>query len=781
VYLYLDKDAAVDFSGLGNDGANKKKITYTKDTTKPTLVRTNGDDTTYRHKGKDFGGPDDITGLLSLVFNEAVDKNYDLIDASKIRLSNTSSDDGFVLTQDEIYTAAGFRVYPLEPEYVHIIQFDLNDAHWNTIANEKWSTMYIQMQAGAVKDTSGNEIDAVTIDIHGDHYHTDDVAPDVRVPASPISTASVGEDITITAQKITDDSPITEVRLYYQVGGAVRTYVPMENTTGDTYVGTIPGSAVTNKGLCYYVWAVDLWDNENITPNGYVKMREADADEWFLTPIPGGLNVKVTGSSVELPANTLPVFDSAAVPSTYRMLSAPLASPSTTNLLSPFGVAGVDWLAWKYTGGPENNGYQAGHDNPFNFSSGVAAWVGTVNSDKALTVTGDTSQISDKLSDDADQDIDAGQRYKYEIELHAGWNQIGVPFNFSRNWDKETIPEWSSDNIADVIYWFTGEKDSYSFASLDSTVPNQDVFATSWTGSGIPDNALVWSGWPGSLDPWGGYWIFSNREGAKLKLDPTVPGKGVLPTTPAAPSVQMPYNWSVKVMPEASGVYGTAKFAGIVSDADNGIDRYDVMDLPALPGQTARLSFITESGDYLQDMKAPADEMFWHFKVDSAVNTPVTLRFDPSAVPSEYRTVLLLDTVTEAATNLREVSSYAYKSSEKVRNFKLIISKAHLETYIVPKRSVLLQNYPNPFNPETWVPYRLSTAGDVTINIYNVAGQLVRTLELGHREAGSYTVRERAAYWDGRNITGERVASGVYFYHIQSGSFHATKRMVIVK
>jgi len=193
------------------------------------------------------------------------------------------------------------------------------------------------------------------------------------------------------------------------------------------------------------------------------------------------------------------------------------------------------------------------------------------------------------------------------------------------------------------------------------------------------------------------------------------------------------------------------------------------------------LSFITEAGDYLQDMKAPADEMFWNFKVNSAVNTPVTLRFDASAVPSEYRTVMLIDTVTDATTDLRKVASYAYKPSDALRNFKLIVSKAHPETYIVPKQSVLLQNYPNPFNPETWVPYRLSTAGDVTINIYNVAGQLVRTLEMGYREAGSYTVKERAAYWDGRNATGERVASGVYFYNIQSGSFHATKRMVIVK
>jgi hypothetical protein len=291
------------------------------------------------------------------------------------------------------------------------------------------------------------------------------------------------------------------------------------------------------------------------------------------------------------------------------MLSAPFGSPSVTTFLSPFGTAGVDWLAWTYTGGPENNGYQAGHTTPFSFSLGKAAWVGTLTLDKALTVTGDTTQISDKASADkneADTDaFPAGTRYKYEITLRAGWNQLAVPFNFSRNWDTTTISSDPAGSVKDTIYWLSGEKQAYSFASWDPDVPNQDVFATSWVGSGIPDNELVWRNWPGSLDPWGGYWVYSNRESAKLLIDPTVPGKGVLPVTPAAPAVEMPYNWSVKVMPEAGGVSGTAKFAGIVSDATDGIDRYDVLDLPALPGQMVRASFITEAGDYLQDMRAP--------------------------------------------------------------------------------------------------------------------------------------------------------------------------------
>jgi hypothetical protein len=207
-----------------------------------------------------------------------------------------------------------------------------------------------------------------------------------------------------------------------------------------------------------------------------------------------------------------------------------------------------------------------------------------------------------------------------------------------------------------------------------------------------------------------------------------------------------------------------------------------MIDLPLLPGGNVRLSFITEDGAYLQDMKTPADEMVWQLRATSATEAPVNIKFDASAVPSEYRTVLLVDAETNARVNLREATSYAYKPSGNVRNFRLIISKAHPEVYAsIPDKPELLQNFPNPFNPETWIPYRLSKVGDVTIRIYNIAGQLVRTIDLGRKEAGSYTARERAAYWNGNNSLGEQVAGGVYFYHIQSGSFHATKKMVIVK
>ena len=98
-----------------------------------------------------------------------------------------------------------------------------------------------------------------------------------------------------------------------------------------------------------------------------------------------------------------------------------------------------------------------------------------------------------------------------------------------------------------------------------------------------------------------------------------------------------------------------------------------------------------------------------------------------------------------------------------------------------PVKFALLQNYPSLFNPDTWIPYQLAEDVDVTVRIYNAAGRLIRSLNLGYKAAGFYTSKEKAAYWDGKNEAGEQVASGIYFYTIQAGDFAATKKMVIAR
>ncbi|RKU22986.1 hypothetical protein C6499_19315 [Candidatus Poribacteria bacterium] len=114
------------------------------------------------------------------------------------------------------------------------------------------------------------------------------------------------------------------------------------------------------------------------------------------------------------------------------------------------------------------------------------------------------------------------------------------------------------------------------------------------------------------------------------------------------------------------------------------------------------------------------------------------------------------------------------------------VKRSHIQldalvTYEIPAKTELLRNYPNPFNPETWIPYRLATDAVVTLRIYNQKGEQVRSIPLGHQVAAVYETRHKAIYWDGRNDLGERVASGIYFYHLTAGDYTATRKMVIVK
>ena len=110
-----------------------------------------------------------------------------------------------------------------------------------------------------------------------------------------------------------------------------------------------------------------------------------------------------------------------------------------------------------------------------------------------------------------------------------------------------------------------------------------------------------------------------------------------------------------------------------------------------------------------------------------------------------------------------------------------VIVLKHLMETLTPKRTGLLPNYPNPFNPETWIPYQLAEAADVTLTIYTTDGQLIRTLSFGHQSAGIYQSKSRAAYWDGKNELGEPAASGVYFYTLTTGDLTATRKMLIRK
>ena len=94
----------------------------------------------------------------------------------------------------------------------------------------------------------------------------------------------------------------------------------------------------------------------------------------------------------------------------------------------------------------------------------------------------------------------------------------------------------------------------------------------------------------------------------------------------------------------------------------------------------------------------------------------------------------------------------------------------------VPESYSLRQNYPNPFNTSTTIEFHIPRSSSVSLDVFNILGQRIRTLVNGDCEAGDYSLQ-----WDGRDGRGLGVATGVYFYRLQAGDFVETKRMLFLK
>jgi FlgD Ig-like domain len=96
---------------------------------------------------------------------------------------------------------------------------------------------------------------------------------------------------------------------------------------------------------------------------------------------------------------------------------------------------------------------------------------------------------------------------------------------------------------------------------------------------------------------------------------------------------------------------------------------------------------------------------------------------------------------------------------------------------VVPRAFALGDNFPNPFNPSTTISVAVPLTAEVTLKIYNLLGEEIKTLQAGPLEAGRYWFT-----WDGRNNSGAQVASGIYLSRLTSSSgVSFTKKMVLMK
>ena len=124
-----------------------------------------------------------------------------------------------------------------------------------------------------------------------------------------------------------------------------------------------------------------------------------------------------------------------------------------------------------------------------------------------------------------------------------------------------------------------------------------------------------------------------------------------------------------------------------------------------------------------------------------------------------------------------------YTESERIDLMEKILSFFDLSSTTLAEQSVpkpaefiLYDNYPNPFNPGTNMRYQLPGEAKVELKIFNLLGEQIRNLVQEHKAAGEYQI-----YWDGRDESGQSVASGVYVYQIKAGTYIHSKKMTLIR
>jgi hypothetical protein len=156
-----------------------------------------------------------------------------------------------------------------------------------------------------------------------------------------------------------------------------------------------------------------------------------------------------------------------------------------------------------------------------------------------------------------------------------------------------------------------------------------------------------------------------------------------------------------------------------------------------------------------------------HFTLDDPTLQTVEIGTFASEAPS-HELLFVYNEYVDGVPNVRDFTPEFVGGS--------VALNARTANPVLPTEYALSQNVPNPFNPSTNISFALKADSKVSLSIYNVLGQHVRTLVDDYMRAGLQTVT-----WDGTDKVGSTVASGVYFYKLNANEFSATKKMLMLK
>jgi hypothetical protein len=212
------------------------------------------------------------------------------------------------------------------------------------------------------------------------------------------------------------------------------------------------------------------------------------------------------------------------------------------------------------------------------------------------------------------------------------------------------------------------------------------------------------------------------------------------------------------------------------------VEWYDVGHNNSLPGGFQRETFqvVLFNPSTYPTPTGDGEILFQYKNVAYAAENTVGIENHTQTIALQYECVDQPN-ADASATPLRD--SLAILFTTKTPQLLVGVGERRSEREIVPTEFVLEQNYPNPFNPQTTISYSLPANSHVSLKIYSVTGQLVRTLYDGERAVGRHTM-----VWDGMNDRGNSIGSGVYFYRLQAtprtGAFTGfvqTKKLLMLR
>ncbi len=607
-----------------------------------------------------------------------------------------------------------------------------------------------------------------------------------RVRTAPIDTAIPIEST------VSDDEGVVGARLYYRPTGAPDFTCVSLTKSGGMYRYTIPSDCVTERGVEYYLWASDGFNEVTLPAGG--------ADDPF------SIQVTYTDEGINPGAPQ----DSGHTVADYRLFSVPTdyggdgATPEFVleDDLGPYDRK--EWRLARYQGGSFVE-YTFGTIE--NFTPGRSYWL-------IVATSGITLDSGAGCSPDTSD--------PYPIVLEPGWNQISDPYAFDVAWS-DVLALDDNSGLAGLLQDPVGYEGSYGYGvgvleswkgywvyldgGSSATLyippveyrpesPQPDTPLITRTSRTVGFASLLPA--PEEEPAWTSTLSVPAQTGA-AGLFGTVPADGAVGSGPtqsgATPTAfadgHAVYTgepeWTLKLRLDSGGIVDDWNRVGVARDASNYWDSLEKREPPYLSG-APNLWF--EHGDwpnrrgrYATDWRPTVGEgLEFRMSVSPAAGEEeALLSWSGTDDLPAWLDAVLLDTASGAEVDLEEADDYfvRFTPGEESRELVLFVGGGDwVDDRLpdAPRRTYLMQSYPNPARGTLTIAFGLSADGPVELTVYDLAGRRVATLLEDELTAG-----DRLVSWDCRDSAGRAVPSGVYLYRLVCAGDSLTRRMVITR